>query len=57
MNKIILEFTLEETNALLNALAQLPFIQSVNLINNIQTQATPQVIGMESTKDEPKTAS
>lgn len=40
---VTLEFSVKEVNALLNALAQLPFIQAVGYINAIQNQAGPQV--------------
>lgn len=59
-NKINLELTLEETNGLLNLLAQLPFIQAVGVINLIQSQAGPQAAKMvppEEKKDESETAS
>ena len=37
-------FNIDDTNALLIALGQLPYVQSVNLINMIQNQATPQIV-------------
>jgi hypothetical protein len=40
---VTLEFSVKELNTLLNVLAQSPFIQVVNFINEIQTQAGPQV--------------
>ena len=40
---VTLEFSVKEINALLNVLAQSPFIQVVNFINSIQNQAGPQV--------------
>jgi hypothetical protein len=40
---VTLEFSVKEINALLNVLAQSPFIQVVGIINAIQTQAGPQV--------------
>jgi len=40
---VTLEFSVKEINALLNVLAQSPFIQVVGIINAIQTQASPQV--------------
>ena len=40
---VTLEFSVKEINALLNVLAQSPFIQVVGFINAIQTQAGPQV--------------
>ena len=40
---VTLEFSVKEINALLNVLAQSPFIQVVGIINAIQTQTGPQV--------------
>lgn len=40
---VTLEFSVKEINTLLNILAQCPFIQVVNFINEIQIQAGPQV--------------
>ena len=40
---VALEFSVKEINALLNVLAQSPFIQVVGFINAIQEQAGPQV--------------
>lgn len=40
---ITLEFSVKEVNALLNILAQAPFIQVVGFVNAIQSQAGPQV--------------
>ena len=40
--EITLKYTLDEVNALLTALGQLPFNTSAGLISNIQLQATPQ---------------
>jgi hypothetical protein len=38
-----LELTIDEVNAVLNALGQLPYVQVVNLIGNIREQAVKQV--------------
>jgi hypothetical protein len=38
-----LTFTLDETNALLTALGQLPYTQAVQLIQSIHNQAIPQI--------------
>jgi len=38
-----LELTIDEVNAVLNALSQLPYAQVVNLIGNIREQAVAQV--------------
>ena len=40
---VTLEFSVKEINALLNVLAQSPFIQVAGFINAIQEQAGPQV--------------
>jgi len=40
---ITLNFTLDETNALLTALGQLPYTQSFQLIQAIHAQAIPQI--------------
>jgi hypothetical protein len=40
---VTLEFSVKEVNALLNVLAQSPFIQVFAFINAIQAQASPQV--------------
>ena len=40
---VTLEFSVKEINALLNVLAQSPFIQVAGFINAIQDQAGPQV--------------
>ena len=38
-----LELTIDQTNGILQILGNAPYIQSVNLINLIQTQVGPQV--------------
>ena len=40
---VTLEFSVKEINALLNVLAQAPFIKVAGFINAIQDQAGPQV--------------
>lgn len=40
---ITLDFSVNEINALLNILAQAPFIQVVGFVNAIQNQAGPQI--------------
>lgn len=40
---VTLEYTVKELNGILNLLGQLPFVQSVGVINSIQAQAGPQV--------------
>jgi hypothetical protein len=41
--EIELKLTVAETNGILNALGQMPFVQVSALIQNIQKQAEPQV--------------
>ena len=41
------EVTLEQANLILQGLAQLPYHISVNLINELQKQAAPQMQAME----------
>lgn len=43
MPTITLIYTLEDLNALLSLLGQLPFVQSAPAINNIHQQASPQI--------------
>lgn len=43
MNKIKLEFDIDETNLILEALGQLPFARVFQLIGRIQEQARAQV--------------
>ena len=40
---VTLDFSVNEINALLNILAQAPFIQVVGFVNAIQSQAGPQI--------------
>jgi hypothetical protein len=40
---VTLDFSVNEINALLNILAQAPFIQVVGFVNAIQNQAGPQI--------------
>ncbi len=42
--KLTFVLTIDDTNALLTALGQLPYVQSVRLIDMIQNQATPQIV-------------
>jgi hypothetical protein len=46
-SKINFTFTVNEVNAILNVLGQAPFVQSANLINNIQAQGGPQVAELQ----------
>ncbi len=46
------KFTVEQTNALLNALGNAPFVQVAQLINLIQTQGGPQVDMLQSAANE-----
>jgi hypothetical protein len=41
--EIELKLTVAETNGILQALGQMPFVQVVNLIQKIQQQASPQI--------------
>ncbi|MEM9338117.1 MAG: hypothetical protein AAGA66_05270 [Bacteroidota bacterium] len=43
MDKIRLELTVEEANAILNALGQQPFVKVASLIQKIQGQASSQL--------------
>ena len=43
MKNFKFEFTEEETNVILNALANMPYAQVAGLVANIQNQAQPQV--------------
>ena len=48
VNKILtLEFSVKDINAILNLLGTLPFVQTVGLINEIQTQCAPQLMEMQ----------
>jgi len=41
MKEIELKLTIPEVNLILNSLAQMPFIQVVEIIQNIKNQAQP----------------
>lgn len=45
--KITYQFTIDESNAILQALAQLPYQQVFGIIQSIQAQAAPQVKAIE----------
>ncbi len=50
MSKSIkLELSVEEINLILNALSNLPYIQVHALIQNVQQQAGPQLVGQNRT--------
>ena len=49
-------FTVNEVNAILNVLGQAPFVQSANLINNIQAQGGPQVDALQAAAAEAEAA-
>lgn len=51
---ITLTFTLDETNALLTALGQLPYTQSFQLIQAIHNQAIPQISAANAEQVEPE---
>jgi hypothetical protein len=53
--EITLKYTLDEVNALLTALGQLPFNTSAGFISNIQLQATPQVQAQQPSEPTPET--
>lgn len=61
MTVLQFEFTIEQANAILNALnmpSQTPVMTAAHLINLIQAQAAPQIeeIKKEEEENEPKTA-
>ena len=41
--KLKFEFTIEEANAILGAIGQMPYAQVAGLVDNIKQQAAPQV--------------
>ncbi len=43
MSDITLQLTVEETNLILDALGQKPFVEVYNLISKVQTQASQQL--------------
>ena len=51
---LTLKFSVKDINAILNLLGSLPFVQSVGLINAIQSQCAPQV--NEEAPSEPQAA-
>lgn len=51
---LTLKFSVKDINAILNLLGNLPFVQSVGLINAIQAQCAPQV--NEEAPSEPQAA-
>jgi hypothetical protein len=53
---LTLQFTVTEINSILNLLGGLPFVQSVGLINAIQSQCGPQIDALKA-EDEPQTTS
>lgn len=48
VKKLNFQFTLDETNAVLAALGELPFVKSAAIIQAIQMQAMPQMAEMNS---------
>ncbi len=44
---LTLQLTIEETNLILEALGQLPYVRVSNLVQNIQSQAQPQLAAIE----------
>jgi len=49
---LTLQFTVKDINAILGLLGNLPFVQSVGLINAIQAQCTPQVQALQANSEE-----
>lgn len=43
MNELQFKFTIEETNLIFNALAQLPYSQVIEVIKKIEFQASTQI--------------
>jgi hypothetical protein len=52
--KIKLELTIDEINVVLNALGQMPYVQVVNILNNISRQAESQFKSKEDTDKQSK---
>jgi len=52
---IKLELTVDQINSLLAVLGNAPFVQSANLVNEIQAQGTPQFLAIQEAnkEDEP----
>ena len=46
------EFTLEETNLVLNALGRMPYESVFQLIDNLRNQATPQLPAVQAAAEE-----
>ena len=53
-NEIKVTFTLEQVNALLGRLGQLPYAQVADLVEGIRSIVVPQIPADEVTKDEAK---
>ena len=54
MNEIKIVFTLDQVNALLGRLGQLPYAQVADLIEGVKNIAVPQVPVEEIAKDDPQ---
>lgn len=52
METITLKLTVEETNAILHSLGNMPYVQVNQLIQKIQHQAGPQLQEMKEKQDE-----
>lgn len=52
--KLNFEFTIDEANAILKALSQLPYEQVFGMIHSIQAQAAPQVAAIEAQANVPE---
>jgi hypothetical protein len=48
--KLTFTFTVDEANAILKSLSQLPYEQVFQMIHSIQAQAAPQVASIEGSK-------
>jgi len=51
MDKIKLEFTVDQVNIMLTALANMPFGQVANLVADLRAQAEPQAAAIQSTAE------
>jgi hypothetical protein len=50
---LTLKFSVKDINSILNLLGNLPFVQSVGLINAIQAQCAPQVAALNENAEAP----
>ena len=47
MNKVTLNLTVDEVNAILQALSNMPYAQVYQLVHSIQSEAAPQLEAMK----------